>query len=67
MTGSIEIGYQDKSILSKQNDQSKPNYTSNQFEQRAADKYALKIGLLIRAGAVGVLVAVGSLAHLFQL
>ena len=67
MTGSIEIDYQDKSILSKQNDQSKPNYTFNHFEQRAADKYALKIGLLIRAGAVAVLVAVGSLAHLFQL
>jgi len=67
MTGSIEIGYQDKSIFSKQNDQSHRSSISDHCDQRAADKYALKIGLLIRAGAVAVLVAVGSLAHLFQL
>jgi hypothetical protein len=67
MTGSIEMGYQDKSIFSKQNDQSQPNYTSNHFEQRAADKYALKIGLLIRAGSVALFVAVASIAYLFGL
>ena len=67
MTGLIEISYQDKSIFFKQDDQSQPNYTSNHFEQRAADKSALKIGLLIRAGSVALFVAVASVAYLFGL
>ena len=69
MTGSTEIDYRDKSIFSKhkQNDQPQNNYTSNYFEQRAADKYVLKIGLLIRAGSVALFVAVASIAYLFGL
>jgi hypothetical protein len=67
MTGSIEIGYQDKPIFTKQNDQPQFKYTPNRLERRAVDKYALKIGLLIRAGAVALLVAVASVAYLFGL
>ena len=67
MTGSTETLYEIEAPISEQNDQSHRSSISDYSEQRAADKYALKIGLLIRAGAVAVLVAVGSLAHLFQL
>ena len=67
MTGSTEALYQIEATISKQNDQSHRSSISDHCEQRAADKYAFKIGLLIRAGAVAVFVAVGSLAHLFQL
>jgi hypothetical protein len=67
MTGSTEILYQPESTISKHNDQSQLNFTSDHYEQRAADKDALKIGLLIRAGAVAMFVAVGSVAHLFDL
>src|SRR3954469_13791394 len=67
MTGSTETLYEIEAPISEQNDQSHRSSISDYCEQRAADKYALKIGLLIRAGAVAVLVAVGSLAHLFQL
>jgi hypothetical protein len=67
MTGSTETFYQIETTISEQNDQSHRSSISGHCEQRAADKYALKIGLLIRAGAVAVFVAVGSLAHLFQL
>ena len=67
MTGSTETLYQIEATISEQNDRSQRSSIADHCEQRAADKYALKIGLLIRAGAVAVFVAVGSLAHLLQL
>ena len=67
MTGSTETLYQIEATISKQNDQSHRSSISDHCDQRAADKYALKIGLLIRAGSVALFVAVASIAYLFGL
>ena len=67
MTGSTETLYQIEATISEQNDQSHRSSISDYCEQRAADKYALKIGLLIRAGSVALFVAVASIAYLFGL
>ena len=67
MTGSTETLYQIEATISEQNDQSHRSSISDHCEQRAADKYVLKIGLLIRAGSVALFVAVASIAYLFGL
>jgi hypothetical protein len=57
MTGSIEVDYQPQPIFTKHIEQPPFKYTSNRLEHRAVDKYALKMGLLIRAGAVALFMA----------
>lgn len=67
MTGSIEVDYQPQPIFTKKIEQPTFKYNPNRFEHRAVDKYALKMGLLIRAGAVALFMAVASVAYLFGL
>jgi hypothetical protein len=67
MTGSIEVDYQPQPIFTKHNEQPPFKYTSNRLEHRAVDKYAFKMGLLIRAGSVALFMAVASVAYLFGL
>jgi len=67
MTGSIEVDYHPQPIFTKHIEQPTFKYTSNRSEHRAVDKYALKMGLLIRAGAVTLFMAVASIAYLFGL
>jgi hypothetical protein len=67
MTGSIEIDYQPQPIFTKHIEQPTFKYTSNRLEQRPVDNYALKMGFLIRAGAVALFMAVASVAYLFGL
>ena len=51
MTGSIEVDYQPQPIFTKHIEQPPFKYTFNRLEHRAVDNYALKMGLLIRAGS----------------
>jgi hypothetical protein len=67
MTGLIEIDYQPQPIFTKHIEQPTFKYTSNRLEQRPVDNYALKMGFLIRAGAVALFMAVASVAYLFGL
>ena len=67
MTGAIEADYQPQPIFTKHIKRPTFKYTSSRSEHRAVDKYALKMGLLIRAGAVALFMAVASVAYLFGL
>jgi hypothetical protein len=67
MTGSIEVDYQPQPIFTKHIEQPTFKYTSNLSKNQDVDKYALKMGLLIRAGAVALFMAVASVAYLFGL
>jgi hypothetical protein len=67
MTGSIEVDYQPQPIFTKHTEQPTFEYTSNRSKNRDIDIYALKMGLLIRAGAVALFMAVASVAYLFGL
>ena len=67
MTGSIEVDYQPQPIFTKHIEQPTFEYTSNRSRNRDVDNYALKMGLLIRVGAVALFMAVASVAYLFGL
>jgi hypothetical protein len=67
MTGSIEVDYQPQPIFTKHIERPTFKYTSSRLERRAVDNYALKMGLLIRVGAVALFMAVASVAYLFGL